>query len=196
MKSRTVVFAIVAVLAVALAACGDDSAFNDDTFGTLDPSAPGVTGTVPIPGPIDGLEWSPVESPDATTEAELVAGLEELGFVLVVPDSPSPTGEATRALLNSMSMGWGSGATFAGSTDVTLNVMVGNDTIVLIRTFKGTADCYTGYTTAVFRGDQQACSGEGGVQWQESGQAFEASFSGSLTLEQGIAWLETWRLVP
>ena len=138
------VFAIVAVLAVALAACGDDSAFNDDTSGTLDPNASGVTGTVPIPGPIDWLEWSPAEAPDATTEAELVAGLEELGFVLVIPDSPSPTGDATSALVNSMSMGWGSGATFAGTTDVTLNVMVGNDTLVLVRTFQGTADCYDG----------------------------------------------------
>ena len=95
-----------------------------------------------------------------------------------------------------MSMGWGSGATFAGSTDVTLNVMVGSDTLVLVRTFQGTADCYTGYTTTDFRGDPQACAGNDGVQWQEAGQAFDASFRGDLTLEQGLAWVETWRLLP
>lgn len=199
MKNRTVVSAIVAVLAVALAACGDDSAFNDDTSNTLDPSASGVTGTVPIPGPIDWLEWSPAEAPDATTEAELMAGLEELGFVLVVPDSPSPTGEATRALVNSMSTGWGSGATFAGTTNVTLNVMVGNDTLVLIRSYNGAVDCSEG-ETLTFRSDPEACAGDddgdGLVQWREEGQYFEASIGGGLTLDQGLAWVETWRLLP
>lgn len=201
MKKQTLVLAFIATLAITLGACGD-SVFTgeedegDDYSGTLDPSAPGVTGTVPIPGPIDWLEWNPAESPDANTEAELVAGLEELGLALIIPDSPSPTGDATSALVNSMSMGWGSGATFAGSTDITLNVTVGDDTLVLVRTFQGTADCPTGYTTAAFRGDTQACAGNDGVQWQEEGQYFEASFGSGLTMDQGLTWVETWRLLP
>jgi len=205
MKHRTALIALV-VAVMALAACGDDSIFGDgedtaaDVTGTLDPSAPGVTGTVPLPGPISWVEWTPAESPDAATEAELVAGLEEMGAVLMIPDSPSPTGEETTALADSMSFGWGSGATFAGSTSITLNITAGDETLVLVRSFVGTADCHTGFATQTFRDDPSACAGEDGseamVQWQEAGQYFEASFRGSLGLEDGLAWVETWRLLP
>ncbi|MBN2112760.1 MAG: hypothetical protein JW785_01385 [Acidimicrobiia bacterium] len=200
MKYRTALTALV-VAVMALAACGDDSRDTSaDSTGTLDPSAPGVTGTVPLPGPISWVEWTPAESPDAATEAELVAGLEELGAVLMIPDSPSPTGEETTALADSMSFGWGSGATFAGSTSITLNIQTGNDTIVLIRSFVGTADCPSDFATLTFRDDPDACAGEdgdmGAVQWQEEGQYFEASFRGSLGLEEGLAWVEAWRLLP
>jgi len=209
MKHRTALIALV-VAVMALAACGDDSTFGDgsadttntsaDITGTLDPSAPGVTGTVPLPGPISWVEWTPAESPDQASEAELVAGLEEMGAVLMIPDSPSPTGEETTALADSMSLGWGSGATFAGTTSITLNIAAADETLVLIRSFVGTADCPSGFTALTFRDDPNACAGEdgemGAVQWQEEGQYFEASFRGNLSLEEGITWVETWRLLP
>jgi hypothetical protein len=207
MKFRMVVLVVIAALAVTLGSCGDsvftgseDTDTSSESEGTLDPSASGVTGTVPIPGPIDWLRWSPAEAPDATTEAELVTGLQEMGLVMVIPASASPTGDEASALVNSQSMGWGSGATFAGSTYITLNVLVGTETIVLIRSFRGTADCPAAFATLTFRGDPQACAGqdaaESAVQWQEAGQYFEASFSGGLTLDQGLTWVEAWRLLP
>jgi hypothetical protein len=199
MKRRTVVLSVIATLAITLGACGDDSAFNDDTSGTLDPSAPGVTGTVPLPGPISWLDWTPAEAPDTTTEAQIVAGLEEMGAVMIIPASPSPTGEAARALMDSYSSGWGSGQTFAGTTQLTLELQVTAGTLVLIRSYSGLVDCSEGYTLT-FRNDPEACAGDddgdGLVQWREEGQYFEASFRSGLTLDQGLAWLETWRLLP
>lgn len=201
MKHRTALIACVVGVS-ALAACGDDSVFREggststDIHGTLDPSAPGVTGTVPLPGPIYWVEWSPAQSPDPATEAELVAGLEELRVALMIPDSPSPTGEETSALANSWSLGWGSGHTFADTTSITLNVMAGNDTLVLIEVLGCRGDCPEGFATLTFRGDPAACAGEARVRWREAGECYGASFGGSLSLEAGLSWVEAWRLLP
>jgi hypothetical protein len=198
MNTRLLVLGVV--VAVALGACGDDAFSPEDEGPTGSTYAPGGTGTVPIPGPADWLEWSPAESPDAASEAELVAALDELGMAMVIPASAPPTGGTASALFNSQSLGWGSGETFPNTTEISLNVQVGGATIVLITDSGGSISCPDGFMALTFRGDAEACAGEdighGAVRWREAGQSFQASFLEGLSLDQGLAWLGTWRLLP
>jgi hypothetical protein len=196
---------LVLLLMLALTACGGDGVFQDtqttDTYssGTLDPSAPGVTGTVPIPGPADWLEWSPAEAPDAAAEAELVDALEELGLAMVIPTGPPPNGGPTSATFNSMSLGWGSGETFPGTTHVSLNLARAEPNFAIVSVPDETS-CPAGSASLTVRGDEAACALEDGdyweVSWREAGLPFRASFSAELTLEHALSWVETWRLLP
>lgn len=202
--TRRLILALL--LITALGACGDDSVFDQTPVtepptsgGTLDPLAPGVTGTVPLPGPADWLEWTPAEAPDAAAEAELVAALEELGLAMIIPTSPPPTGGTTTATFNSQAYGWGSGETFADTAQISLNITREAPNFVIVSVPSGTP-CPHGAVTLTFRGDDAACAFTGAedsvVWWQEAGHTFQASFDPGLTLDQGLAWLETWRLLP
>jgi hypothetical protein len=128
-----------------------------------------------------------------------VAALEELGMAVVIPASGPPTGGEASAVFNSQSMGWGSGETFPGTAAISLNVQVDQVTIVLIRNSGGSISCPEGAATLTFRGDAGACLGDDGgydVLWHEAGQSLEAVFEEGITPEEGLAWLETWRLLP
>lgn len=200
-------FLLAVVLILTLGACGDDelswetsvtgSWGSDDT---LDPNAPGATGTVPIAGPADWLTWTPAESPDAAAEAELAAALEELEMAMIIPTSPPPAGGATSATFNSHSLGYGSGQTFAGSTHISVNIERGEPNYVIVTSPPWEPPCAEGAVALTFRGDDDACAHAADdyakVWWQEAGRSFSASFDPTLPLDQGLAWLETWRLLP
>ena len=197
------------ILALALGACGDDSVFEEpgDTLGTSAPgdtlgtSAPGGTGTVPIPGPADWLEWSPAEAPGAAAEAELVAALEELDMTLIIPTSAPPIGGQATATFNSQSLGYGSGQTFPGTTSISLNVVGDAGGHVVVSTpAGGMTTCSEGAVPITLRGNATACALDEGdsseVWWDEGGRSFQAAFFDGLTLDQGLTWLETWRMLP
>jgi hypothetical protein len=202
----TIYLWVALILVLTLAACGDDDVFEETIVtqpatseGTLDPSAPGVTGTVPISGPADWLEWTPAEAPSPGAEAELVGALEELDMAMVIPTSPPPAGGPTSATFHSMSLGWGSGETFPDSTSISLNVAREGPNYVIV-SVPGDGGCPEGDATVTFRGDPAACTGSLGdystVHWEEAGHTFQASFGEGLSLADGLVWLETWRLVP
>jgi hypothetical protein len=189
---------LVLLLVLALGACGDDG--TDDTLSTKPPEATGGTGTVPIAGPADWLTWTPAEAPGAEAEATLVAALEELDMAMIIPVSPPPDGGTTSAVFNSHSLGYGSGETFAGSTHISINIERGEPNFVIVTTPPWETPCGEGAVTVSFRGDDAACTIEAAeiseVWWFEAGQSFHASFRHGLTLSEGLAWLETWRLLP
>lgn len=197
------------ILALTLGGCGDDSVFQEpeDTLGTSAPDdtmstyAPGGTGTVPIAGPADWLEWTPAESPDDPTEATLMAALEELDMAMIIPTSAPPIGGQATATFNSQSLGYGSGQTFPGTTSISLNVVgEAGGHIVVSTPAGGMTTCSEGAVTITLRGDATACALDGGtsseVWWDEGGRSFRAAFFDGLTLDQGRTWLETWRMLP
>lgn len=190
---------LVAILVLSLGGCGGDDGLAVPEE-TLDTSAPGGTGTVPIPGPADWLEWSPAEAPDPDSEATLVAALEELHMAMVIPASPPPDGRTASATFNSMSLGYGSGQTFPGTTGISLNVCDDTVCFVTVSTPPPDGPCPEGGTRVAVRGDGAACTfQEGGwaeVWWEEQGHSFRAAFADGLALSDGLAWLETWRLLP
>ena len=187
LRSFTPLRWVSVLLAVSLGvvACGDDAVEYDD--GT-------VTGL--ISGPGNGLTWAPAESLEGDTELELVAALESMGEAMIVPTVPPPNGDTTSADFSSYSMGYMSGRTFAGTASVTLYVT--GSTGFLVNVFRTRQDCREGSVTLTIRGDTEACAheGEGEALWEEDGRQFTAVFGESLTLEQGLVWLETWRLIP
>ena len=141
-----------------------------------------------------------LEAPSAAAEAELVAALEELGMAMIIPTSPPPTGGTTSATFNSQAYGWGSGETFADTAQISLNITREAPNFVIVSAPHGMTPCSHGAVTLAFRGDDAACAftdaEDSVVWWQEAGHTFQASFDPGLTLDQGLAWLETWRLLP
>jgi hypothetical protein len=211
MKTNTAArrLGLTLIVALALGGCGDDSVFGEpeDTLGTFAPDdtmstyAPGGTGTVPIPGPADWLEWSPAEAPGAAAEADLVAALEELGMAMIIPTSAPPIGGQATATFNSQSLGYGSGQTFPGTTSISLNVVGEAGGHVVVSTPAGEmTTCSEGAAPITLRGDATACALDEGeyfeVWWDEGGRSFRAAFFDGLTLDQGLTWLETWRMLP
>jgi len=191
---------LIVIVLLALAACGDDAVF-EETLVTEPPEETGGTGTVPIPGPADWLEWSPAETPEAATEAELVAALEELDMAMIIPTSAPPIGGQATATFNSQSLGYGSGQTFPGTTSISLNVEGEAGGHVVVSTPAGEMTiCSEGAVTITLRGDATACALDEGdpseVWWDEGGRSFRAAFFDGMTLAQGLAWLETWRMLP
>jgi hypothetical protein len=73
---------------------------------------------------------------------------------------------------------------------------VANTTVVLIRSPEQMVSCPQGSATLAFRGDTGACVGVSeidgpAVHWHEAGQYFEALFLEGISLDQGLAWVET-----
>jgi len=207
MNRRCIVLATLLILVVP--ACGDGDAeplFGSSgssivrpppaTSGALDPSGPGGTGTVPVSGPGDWLEWTPAESPDASSESELVAALEELDMVMIVPTSAPPGGGVVAATFNSMSLGRPTGMTFPGTTSISLNV--GSNLAIVAS--PSSASCPDGAAQLTVRSDPGACAGiargRAVVEWREAGHSFSAVFAEGVALDEALGWLETWRRLP
>lgn len=185
------------LLGIFLAACGDDDGFlfpTEQSNDTIDYST-AVTGTVPLPGPVSWIEWTPAESITPTAEAELIAGLQEFGARLILPTEPPPDGQPHSAMVESMALGYGNGATFPGTTEIWINI----DNIVIVNALGGTVSCGGGEERITFRADPEACliddDGSPTISWQEEGHWLQVRFRG-VSLEDGRAWLETWRMVP
>jgi hypothetical protein len=179
-------------LLVSLAILSACSPAIDDTGDDYQP-----TGTVPVRLVGDGLEWSPAQSLDDETRGELIAALERLGFVMIVPASPPPGGEAASAEFDAYGEGYPNGVIFAGTAHAYLSVDTSAGSLVVVST--PDYGCAGESVTLAFRGDPAACASTGAlaeVAWEESGQGLRASFGAGLALEEGLAWLETWQLVP
>ncbi len=172
--------AVLFVVFLTLAACGDGADDDDD-----------YVGTIPV---FNSLEWSPAGSL-GPTEQELVGMLDELGMSIIVPTTPPPDGATVGAYFLSHGEAYPGGTTLAGHTTILLTV---GENLITVSSPPAESDCYQdGSTTLILRGDSEArASGEHQVCWGESGQQFGAVFGEGLTLAQGLAWLETWRLLP
>ena len=174
--------------------------------GTLDPSGPGGTGTVPVPGPADGLTWTPAESPDPVVQAELISALEELSMVMIVPTSPPPNGETVEATFNSMGFGRPTGNTLPGSAaQIWLEVrgveaFAHRDRSEVVVSSPSASGCPEGARELMVRNDPGACAGLRSfglvVNWREAGHSFSAVFPERMATDEALAWLETWRLLP
>jgi hypothetical protein len=207
MNTRLVLLGVLVTLVAT--ACGDGGAgplFGTSgspigtappaASGTLDPSGPGGTGTVPVAGPADWLEWTPAESPDPASEAELVAALEDLDMAMIVPASPPPGEAVVGATFHSMSLGRPTGVTFAGTTRISLNV--GRNLAIV--SSPASASCPADAGELAVRGDPGACAGverdRAVVAWREAGHSFSAVFAEGLAIDEALAWLESWRRIP
>ena len=184
------------LLLATLAACGGSTGSTGDTGDTGDDYQP--TGTVPVHQAGDGLAWSPAHEPGVAEEA-LVDALEKLGMAMVLPTTAPPLVVQTTAVFSSRALGYPSGVTFPGTGVISLAVDTPLGTMVVVSTPADRRSCLGDSLTRTVRGDPDAfvCSGSfQEVWWDEAGRAFHATLSGGLTAEEGLDWLESWRLVP
>jgi hypothetical protein len=117
-------------------------------------------------------------------------------MAMIVPTSPPPGEEVVEATFNSMSLGRPTGVTFAGTTQISLNV---GRNLAIVGS-PASASCPEDARELAVRGDPGACAGvERGravVEWREAGHSFSAVFGEGLAIDEALAWLETWRRLP
>ena len=192
MRRRTSPVLGVLLLCVgALAACGDD---GGGASGGTSPSD--FVGTVPVF--FGDRSWSPAHDLPPDIEEEILADLDSGGLAIPLP-SAAPIDHPDTAEATFWAMTTAAPGASAKPTQATVRVATADLGDLVVVSTPAPIFCGDGPSVTI-RGHEGCSQPEhpwgAQIWWYEDGREFHAAVGSALSLEEAVAWLGSWRLVP